>query len=99
MVMVVFRNSLESDVFAVLRDLQIEAFTNLPEVYGAGVTGGAFHSLEWRGANAMVLVALDEPLTARLLEALGTLRRRKHGGGGRAGNPLRAFVLPCLQAL
>jgi hypothetical protein len=99
MVMVVFRNSLQSDVFAVLRDLQIEAYTNLPEVYGAGLTGGAFHSLEWRGANEMILVALDERLTARLVEALGALRQRVHGTRKHATNPLRAFVLPCLQAV
>jgi nitrogen regulatory protein PII len=99
MVVIVFRSALEEDVVAVLRQVGIDAFTGLPEVFGTGETGGAFHSFEWRNSNAMIMTAVDDETAIRLLRAIeqfrdGAATRRP---GGRIA--LHAFVLPCTQAL
>jgi hypothetical protein len=99
MVLIVFRDSLDSDVLGVLREIGIRSFTDLPEVYGSGATGGAFHSFEWRGTNAMILTAIDNGLAARLIASLAKLRDRVVASGRGGVMPLRVFLLPCVQAL
>ena len=99
MLLMVFRSSLERDVLALLRDLRVKAFTDLPEVLGAGEAGVAFHSFPWPGFNSMILIALDEHESLRIVNAMRAFRDRmgrvQHG----ASIPLRVFVVPCVQAI
>jgi hypothetical protein len=99
MVFIVFRDSLDVDVLGVLREMGIGSFTDLPEVYGSGETGGAFHSFEWRGTNSMILAAIDDGLVAGLVASLAKLRDRVVAARRGGVVPLRVFVLPCVQAL
>lgn len=99
MLLIVFRSSLESDVLALLRDLHVRAFTNLPEVRGAGEAGIAFDSFPWPGSNSMILIALDERDAERVIAALRALRDRLAGAQRGASIPLRAFAVPCVQAI
>jgi hypothetical protein len=99
MVVIVFRNSLESDVMAVLREMGVDAFTGLPEVHGTGETGDAFAAFGAQGANGMVLAALDHLDAARLVRALRGFRDRAADRQRGAPIPLKVFVLPCIQAV
>jgi hypothetical protein len=99
MLMLIFRSSLEADVFALLRELRVKAFSDVPEVLGVGQAGIAFHSFPSPGFNCMILAALDEREAKRVIAGV----RRFYGRIGKAQNesavPLRLFVLPCTQAI
>jgi hypothetical protein len=99
MVMIVFRNSLEDDVLAVLRGLDVIAYTDLPKVFGVGEAGMAFHSFTWPGFNSMILAALEDSDAARLVRGLAAFRDTARARQDGATIPLRVFVLPCDQAL
>jgi hypothetical protein len=99
MVMIVFRNSLEDEVLAVLRGLDVIAYTDLPKVFGVGEAGMAFHSFVWPGFNSIILAALEDGDAARLVRGLVTFRDAARARQDGATIPLRVFVLPCDQAL
>jgi nitrogen regulatory protein PII len=99
MLMIVFRESLEEEILRLLKELGVKAFTELPSVVGAGEAGAAFHSFTSPGANSIVLTALSEDQTDRVVKGLHAYRdqlsQRQHG----AAIPLRAFILPCEQVV
>lgn len=99
MIFVVFRSSLEADILRVLEQERIAGFTMLPDILGIGATGRALHAYPWPASNTLLLAALEEPDTGRLLAALEAFRagaaRNQHG----ADIPLRVFTVPCRQAL
>lgn len=99
MVMIVFRSSLESDVLGVLQASGVSAYTDVRRVVGVGEDGARFDSFEQPGFNSLIVAALDDADASALLVRLRTFRdeavHRRRG----AGVPLRAFVLPCSQAL
>jgi hypothetical protein len=99
MVMIVFRNSLEDDVLAVLRALDVVAYTDFPKVFGVGEAGMAFHSFTWPGFNSMILAALEDSDAARLVRGLAAFRDSARARQDGAAIPLRAFVFPCDQAV
>lgn len=99
MVAIIFRKSLEHDVLAVLRACEVHTFTRVPEVWGAGETGVAFHTFVRPGFNAMVLVALAETEAARVVAALRRFRDAAAAQQQGAKVPLHLFLLPCEQVL
>lgn len=99
MVVIVFRKSLEAEVLALLRASHVDSFTDIAEVLGAGATGPVLNTFVRPGYNSLVLAALAEPDTERLVDALRKFRdaavARQHG----APVPLHVFVLPCEQVI
>jgi nitrogen regulatory protein PII len=99
MVMVVFRNSLESEVLEVLAAHGVRAYTDLPRVVGIGESGARLNTFESPGFNSLILTAAADEDADRLVDGLLRFRAesavRQHG----AAIPLRVFVLPCLQAV
>jgi hypothetical protein len=98
MLLVVFRQSLEEDVLTLLSDLNVQAFTESPKVFGVGEAGSAFSSIDWPGHNCMIFSALPdeqaEVVVRRLRSFCDELSQRQHG----AKIPLRIFLFPCEQA-
>jgi hypothetical protein len=99
MVAVIFRKSLENEIFAVLRSSGVHAFTDIAEVLGAGEAGVAFNSFTRPGVNSLVLAALDDADAQRLVQALRGYRDGAMAQRGGAAVPMRVFVLPCEQAV
>ena len=99
MVMIVFRSSLESDVLGILRASGVEAYTDVRRVVGVGENGARLDSFERPGFNSLIVTALDEPAASALVERLRAFRDEASERRRGAGVPLRAFVLPCCQAL
>ena len=97
MVLIVFRSSLEADVFGVLDDVGVRAFTVLPQALGVGEGGRALHSFQWPGFNVMILAAMDEQEASRLVERLVAFRDDSVARQRGAAIPLRVFVLPCVE--
>jgi hypothetical protein len=95
MVLLVFRDSLESDIQNLLQELEIVSFTQAPKVLGTGETGRAFDSFEWPGCNSMILSAMEENQAERVVERFRTFRDGlKHRQNG-SKIPLRVFTFPC----
>jgi hypothetical protein len=99
MLLIVFRESLEEEIHALLNDHGVKAFTELHKVVGTGETGAAFHSFSWPGVNEMILTALQDDQAERMVEGLKAFRderlQEQHG----AKIPMHVFVLPCVQAV
>ncbi len=99
MLLIVFRDSLEEEIHGLLKELSVNAFTELHKVGGTGETGAAFHSFAWPGMNALVLTALPEDQADRVVEGLKGFRDQRTQQQHGVKIPLRVFVLPCLQVV
>jgi hypothetical protein len=99
MLLIVFRESLEPEILALLKELGVRAFTELPSVVGTGEAGAAFQSFASLGSNSMVLTALADDHAAQVIQGLHAYRdkltEQQHG----AYIPLRVFALPCEQVV
>ena len=99
MLLIVFRESLEEEIHALLHTHHVNAFTELHKVAGAGATGTAFHSFMGPGGNGMILTALPDDHAERVVEGFKVFRdERRHEQHG-INIPLRMFVLPCVQMI
>jgi nitrogen regulatory protein PII len=97
MVAIVFRQSLETEILAVLRACHVRSFTDIAAVLGSGASGAARDTFTEPGVNSIVFAALAEPDVDRVVTALRTFRDRaavrRHG----SAVPVHVFVLPCEQ--
>ena len=99
MLLIVFRESLQEEIHALLTQYGVSAFSELHNVIGAGETGAAFHAFSGSGANDMILTAMSEDLADRVVEGFKLFRDQRVHELHVARIPLHVFVLPCLQAL
>lgn len=95
MLLIVFRESLEEEIHALLKEHGVKAFTELHKVSGIGNTGAAFHSFTWPGVNGMILTALPDEEATRVAEGFRSFRDQRVKAQHGAKLPLRAFILPC----
>lgn len=99
MLLITFRDSLEQEVYHLLREEGIKAYTVIPSVHGVGEAGPAFGALASNGENSIILLALPkeraEQLVKAFAEARDHLAERQHG----AKIPMRLFMLPCEQMI
>jgi hypothetical protein len=99
MLMIVFRESLENDIRAILDMHRVTAFTEMLDVVGKGEAGGAFHSLSWPGLNNMILVALPQAQADKVVAELKAFHDRQVQSEGGVKIPMRVFTLPCELAV
>ncbi|HLK10721.1 MAG TPA: hypothetical protein VKW76_05035 [Candidatus Binatia bacterium] len=99
LVLIVFRNSLETDVLSVLRRSGVGAFTVLPQVLGVGVAGKALRTFPWPGSNMMILAVLARAQATALVRGLASFCGGASARQKGAEIPLRVFVVPCTQAV
>jgi len=95
MLMIVFRESIEEEIRALLNQFNVKAFTEMHDVSGVGEAGAAFHSLSWPAHNNMILAALPEPEADTVVAGLKAFRDEQIRKQGGAKIPLRVFALPC----
>jgi hypothetical protein len=60
MLLLVFRESLDHDLRQLLKELEMKAFTEAPQVFGVGDAGIAFSSSTWPGSNSINLSATND---------------------------------------
>lgn len=96
MLLIVFRQSIVEHVHALLREYEVNAFTELHNVAGRGESGPTVQFFLSPGANCMILTALSEQVAYRLID--GFTRFKAEQGTGQHDN-LHVFVLPCEQAV
>jgi nitrogen regulatory protein PII len=99
MLMVVFRDSLQDEILALLKGCDVKAYTLVQNVAGAGEAGTALGSFASPGVNSMVLVVLPEDQANRSVEALKVYRDGLAEDHPTHKAPIRAFALPCTQVV
>ena len=99
MLLIVFRQSMVEQIHALLKEYDVNAFTELHNVAGRGETGPTVQFLLSPGANCMILTAVSEPLAYRLID--GFTRLKAEQGMPQHDNtfPLHVFILPCEQVV
>jgi nitrogen regulatory protein PII len=99
MLLIVFRQSMVEHIHALLKEYDVNAFTELHNVAGRGDTGPTVQFLLSPGANCMILTAVSEPLAYRLID--GFTRLKAEQGMHQHDNvfPLHVFLLPCEQVV
>jgi hypothetical protein len=82
-----------------LKEYEVNAFTELHNVAGRGETGPTVQFLLSPGANSMILTAVSEQVTYRLID--GFTRLKAEQGMRQHDNtfPLHVFILPCEQVV
>ncbi|MBI3357373.1 MAG: hypothetical protein HY038_11505 [Nitrospirae bacterium] len=99
MLLIVFRESIVEHIHALLKEHDVNAFTELHNVAGKGETGPAVKAFLSPGANCLILAAAPEQVAYRLIE--GFTRFREEHGLRQHGHtfPLHVFALPCEQVV
>ena len=99
MLLIVFRQSIVEHIHALLKEYEVNAFTELHNVTGRGETGPTVQFLLSPSANSMILTAVSEQLAYRLID--GFTRLKAEQGMRQHDNifPLHVFVLPCEQVV
>jgi len=96
MLLIVFRQSIAEHIHALLREYEVNAFTELHNVAGRGETGPTVQFLLSPGANCMILTAVSEQVAYRVID--GFTRFKAEQGVGQHDN-VHVFILPCEQAV
>jgi nitrogen regulatory protein PII len=99
MLLIVFRQSMVEHIHALLKEFEVNAFTELHNVAGRGETGPSVEFLLSPGANSMILTAVSEKLAYRLIEAFTRLKAEQRMHQKDNAFPLHVFVLPCEQVV
>jgi nitrogen regulatory protein PII len=99
MLLIVFRQSMVEHIHALLKEFDVNAFTELHNVAGRGETGPSVQFLLSPGANSMILTAVSEKHAYRLIDAFTRLKAEQ--GPHQHDNvfPLHVFLLPCEQVV
>lgn len=99
MLFLTFRDSLQDEMLAFLKNQQIHAYTYIPKVHGAGETGDAFGSFLTHGENALVMVTLPDEHAGQAIEAFRLLRKFLSTRQQGATIPVRLMVVPCEELI
>lgn len=99
MLMIVFRELLVEQVYAVLNEYEVTAFSELHNVAGKGVSGSTSQFFLAPTTNRMILVAVSDQAASRLIDAFTRFRSAQEAGAHDSPFPLHVFVLPCEQAV
>jgi nitrogen regulatory protein PII len=96
MLLIVFHQSIVKHIHALLKEYEVNAFTELHNVAGRGETGPTVPFLLSPGVNCMILTAVSEQLAYRLID--GFTRFKAEQGMGQHDN-VHVFILPCEQVV
>ena len=96
MLLIVFRQSMVEHIHALLKEYEVSAFTELHNVAGRGETGPTVQFLLSPGGDCIILTAVSEQLSYRLID--GFTRLKTEQGMGQRDN-VHVFVLPCEQVV
>jgi nitrogen regulatory protein PII len=96
MLLIVFHQSIVEHIHALLKEYEVNAFTELHNVAGRGESGPTVQFFLSPGANCMILTAVSEKLAYRLID--GFTRFKSEQGVGQHDH-VHVFILPCEQVV
>lgn len=99
MLLIVFRQSMVEHIHALLKEYDVNAFTELHNVAGRGETGPNVQFFLSPGSNCMILTAVSEQLAYRLIDGFTRLKADQKIRQDDNMLPLHVFILPCEQVV
>ena len=99
MLLIVFRELMAEQVYALMKEYDVTAFTELHNVSGTGETGPTVQFFLSAGANRMILAAVPESAAYRLIDGFTRFRTEQVRRQSDDPVPLHVFVLPCEQVV
>lgn len=99
MLLIVFRESMAEQIHALLKEYEVTGYSELHNVSGRGETGPTVHFALSSGANRMILAALPEQVSFRLIDVFSRYRTEHMAQQKQETFPLHVFVLPCEQVV
>jgi nitrogen regulatory protein PII len=99
MLLIVFRQSMVEHIHALLKEYDVNAFSELHNVAGRGKTGPSVQFFLSPGANCMILTAVSEQLAYRLIDGFTRLKAEQRLHQKDNTFPLHVFILPCEQVV
>jgi nitrogen regulatory protein PII len=96
MLLIVFRESIVEQIHTLLKEYEVNAFTELHNVAGRGESGPTVQFFLSPGANCMILAAVSEQLAYRLIDGFTRFRAEQAMA---EHNTVHVFVLPCEQVV
>lgn len=96
--MIVFGESLVEQVHVLLKEYDVNAFSELHNVAGKGATCSTSQFFLALTTNRMILAAVSDQATYRLIDAFTHFRLKQEAAKGGSILPFHVFVLPCEQA-
>ena len=96
MLLIVFRQSMVEHIHAMLKEYDVNAFTELHNVAGRGETGPTVQFLLSPGGNCIILTAVSEQLAYRLIDGFTRLKAEQ---GMVQRDHVHVFILPCEQVV
>ncbi len=89
LLMIICPESRRHQAAELLEEHGVEAFTELPQVVGEGVTGKRFGSRAWPGRSSLLFTVAEDDKISELIEALRQCRDTLFPGEG-----MKVFALP-----
>jgi nitrogen regulatory protein PII len=96
MLLIIFRQSIVEQIHALLKEYEVNAFTELHNVAGRGETGPTVQFFLSPGPNCIILTAVSEQLAYRLIDGFTRFKAEQAMG---QHDHLHVFVLPCEQVV
>lgn len=89
MVMIICPEARQEEVRTLIDRHKVHAYTELPQVLGAGATGRHMGTHTWPGASTLIFTVVEKNKTAELMAALKEFQSKLYSSEG-----LKAFVMP-----
>lgn len=99
MLLIVFRESMAEQIHALLKEYEVTGYSELHNVSGKGETGSTAHFALSSDANRMILAALPEQISFRLIDVFTRYRADHMAQQKQEAYPLHVFILPCEQVV
>ena len=99
MLLIVFRESITDHVHRLMKDYEVNAYTELQNVGGRGETGPTLHFSLSPGTNRMILAAIPDQVAYRLIDGFTRFKAEHSTSQLDESLPLHVFSLPCEQVV
>jgi nitrogen regulatory protein PII len=99
MLLIVFRQSIVEHIHTLLKEYDVNGFTELHNVAGKGETGPDVQFFLSPGPNSIILTAVSEQLAYRLIDGFTRLKADQKIRQDDNILPLHVFILPCEQVV
>jgi hypothetical protein len=94
LVIIAYNEALDSSLEGLLERAGAKGFTKWTKTYGEGRSSGPHLGTHvWPKANNVLAVAVDKNTAEKLLNGIGDMKKNKAGQG------IKAFVLPCAAVI
>ncbi len=94
MIQLIFDSGLDQQILQILKNLNIQGYTKIANVKGAGTSGFKFGNSVGPGENNMIITVIEEKQVARLKSQITVFKKNLMEKQG-----LKLFILPVEESI